>query len=430
MLSCTINNGRLFDPASNLDQVADLHINSGRIVAIGQAPVGFEAQKTIDAKGLLVIPGLVDLSTRLGEPGLEHFTTIAREGRAAAAGGITTLCCQPDTDPINDTFAVTELIQRRARQAGNAFVLPIGALTKGLKGETLSEMVAMHREGCIAFSLADKPIANTQTLFNAFEYAATHDLLVMMRPIDSYLGRSGVAHRGAISSALGLPDIPTAAETLAVSRLILLAEETGVRLHLSRLSSARSVDMLAAAQARGLAITADVAIHQLHLTEHDISDFASFAHVQPPLRSQRDRDALRTGVKDGIIAAVCSDHTPLMHDDKLLPFPESVAGICGLESLLPLMLALVREHHLSLEQAIRAVTYQPARILGIQRGSLSIGMSADVALVDLNEEWLFNRHQLVSAGDNTPFHKWALTCRVKATLFIGQISFALPSCDL
>lgn len=427
MISCTITNGRLFDPANNLDQIADLHINNGRIVAIGQAPVGFEAQKTIDAKGLLVIPGLVDLSTRLGEPGLEHFTTIAREGRAAAAGGITTLCCQPDTDPINDTFAVTELIQRRARQAGSVFVLPIGALTKALKGETLSEMVAMHREGCVAFSQADKPIANTQTLFNAFDYAGTHNLLVMMRPIDSYLGKDGVAHRGAISSALGLPDIPATAETLAVSRLILLAEETGVRLHLSRLSTARAVDMLANAQARGLNITADVAIHQLHLTEYDTADFASFTHVQPPLRSQRDRDALREGVKAGVIGAICSDHTPLMHDDKLLPFPESVAGISGLESLLPLTLALVREGHLSLEQAIRALTTNPASILGIQRGSLTVGASADLTLVDLEEEWLFNRHKLLSAGDNTPFHKWAMTGCVKTTLFQGQISYSSPS---
>ncbi len=427
MISCTITNGRLFDPANHRDHVADLHINNGRIVAIGAAPAGFDAQKTIDAKGLLVIPGLIDLSTRLGEPGLEHFTTIAREGRAAAAGGITTLCCQPDTDPINDTFAVTELIQRRARQAGSVFVLPIGALTKGLKGETLSEMVAMHREGCIAFSQADKPIVNTQTLFNAFDYAATHNLLVMMRPMDSYLGRDGVAHRGAISSALGLPDIPSAAETLAVSRLLLLAEETGVRLHLSRLSTARAVDMLADAQARGLPVTADVAIHQLHLTEHDIADFASFAHVQPPLRSQRDRDALRAGVKAGVIGAICSDHTPLMHDDKLLPFPESVAGISGLESLLPLTLALVREGHLTLEEAICALTTNPAQMLGIQRGSLAIGMPADVTLVNLEEEWLFNRRQLISAGDNTPFHKWAMTGRVKMTLFQGQICFATPA---
>ncbi len=423
MIATTIKNGRLFDPANQLDTIADIHINHGRIIAIGAAPTDFAATKTIDAAGLLVIPGLIDLSTRLGEPGLEHFTTIAREGRAAAAGGITSLCVMPDTDPVNDSFAVTELIQRRARQAGTAFVLPVGALTKGLKGEALSEMVAMHREGCIAFSQVNKPVTNTQTLFNAFDYAATHNLLVMMRPIDPYLGKDGVAHRGAISSALGLPDIPAATETLAVSRLLLLAEETGVRLHLSQLSTARAVDMLADAQARGLPVTADVAIHNLHLTEFDTADFASFMHVQPPLRSQRDRDALRAGVKAGIINAVCSDHTPLMHDDKLLPFPESVAGISGLESLLPLLLALVREHVLTLEQAITAVTHNPAKLLGINRGSLTVGAPADIALVDLNEDWLFNRHQLLSAGDNTPFHKWPFTGRVKTTLFQGQVTF-------
>jgi dihydroorotase len=423
MIATTIKNGRLFDPANQLDAVADIHINHGRIIAVGDAPADFVATKTIDAAGLLVIPGLIDLSTRLGEPGLEHFTTIARESRAAAAGGITSLCVMPDTDPVNDTFAVTELIQRRARQAGTAFVLPVGALTKGLKGESLSEMVAMHREGCIAFSQVNKPITNTQTLFNAFDYAATHNLLVMMRPIDPYLGKDGVAHRGAISSALGLPDIPAATETLAVSRLLLLAEETGVRLHLSQLSTALAVDMLSNAQARGLPVSADVAIHNLHLTEFDTADFASFMHVQPPLRSQRDRDALRAGVKAGIINAVCSDHTPLMHDDKLLPFPESVAGISGLESLLPLLLALVREHVLTLEQAITAVTHNPAKLLGINRGSLTVGAPADMALVDLSEDWLFNRHHLVSAGDNTPFHKWPFTGRVKTTFFQGQVTF-------
>jgi len=421
MIATTIKQGRLFDPANQLDMIADMHINHGRIIAIGEAPSDFNAVKTIDATGLLVIPGLIDLSTRLGEPGMEHFTTIARETKAAVAGGITSLCVMPDTDPVNDTFAVTELIQRRARQAETAYVLPVGALTKGLKGEALSEMVAMHREGCIAFSQANKPVINTQTLFNAFDYAATHQLLVMMRPIDAYLGKDGVAHRGAISSALGLPDIPAATETLAVSRLLLLAEETGVRLHLSQISTARAVDMLAEAQARGLAVTADVAIHNLHLTEFDTADFASFMHVQPPLRSQRDCDALRAGVRSGIINAVCSDHTPLMHDEKLLPFPESVPGISGLESLLPLLLALVREKVLTLEQAITAVTHNPAKLLGINRGSLQVGSPADMALVDCEYDWLFNRHQLLSAGDNTPFHKWPLTGKVQSTLFQGRL---------
>lgn len=423
MIATSIINGRLFDPAQGLDMIAPLHINHGRIVAIGEAPADFMAAKVIDAQGQLVMPGLIDLSTRLGEPGLEHFTTISQEGLAAAAGGITSLCVMPDTDPVNDTFAVTELIQRRARQAGHAFVLPVGALTKGLKGESLSEMVAMHREGCVAFSQVNKPIVNTETLFNAFDYAATHDLLVMMRPVDAYLGIDGVAHRGAISSALGLPDIPAAAETLALARLLIVAEETGVRLHLSQLSTARSVDMVADAQRRGLPVTADVAIHNLLLTDIDVSDFASFVHVQPPLRSQRDRDALRMGVRDGVIQAVCSDHTPLMHDDKLLPFPESVAGISGVESLLPLLLSLVREHVLTLEQAVAAVTNRPAQLLGINRGSLLVGMPADIAIVDLEEEWLFNRRQLVSAGDNTPFHKWPLTGRVKTTLFQGKITY-------
>lgn len=423
MISISIHNGRLFDPANQLDQVTDLHINHGRIIAIGDAPADFVASQQIDAKGQLVIPGLIDLSTRLGEPGLEHFTTIARETKAAVAGGITSLCVMPDTDPVNDTFAVTELIQRRARQAETAYVLPVGALTKGLKGESLSEMVAMHREGCVAFSQVNQPVENTQTLFNAFDYAATHNFLVMMHPKDAYLGRDGVAHRGAISAALGLPDIPSAAESLAVARLILLAEETGVRLHLSQLSSARSVDMLANAQARGLPITADVAIHNLHLTEFDTADFASFMHVQPPLRSQRDCDALRVGVKAGVINAICSDHTPLMHDDKLLPFPESLPGISGLESLLPLLLSLVRENIFTLEEAIRAVTSNPAHLLGINRGSLQVGAPADIALVDLDDDWLFNRHQLISAGDNTPFHKWPFTGKVTTTLFQGRVVF-------
>lgn len=416
-----VENIRILDPQQNLDTISNLYIARGRILAIGtQAPEGFEADRKIDGTGKWLIPGLVDLRARLAEPGSHYEGSIASETKAAVAGGITTLCCPPDTNPVNDTQAVTELIQRRARQAATAFVLPIGAMTKNLEGQYLSNMAALKTAGCIALSQANTPIQNSLNLKNAMAYAASNDILLMLRSENHHLKNNGVAHSGAVSSRLGLAEIPASAETAALARDLILVEETGVRAHFSLLSTARSVEMIADAKKRGLPITCDVAAHQLHLTELDVMDFDSLFHVTPPLRSHEDKAALRMGLKAGIIDAIVSDHTPLDRDNKLLPFGESAPGISSLETLLPLTLRLVEEGVMPLNDALAKVTYHPANIIGLHQGSLETGNSADFSIYDPEHTWLLDRKELISRGDNSPFGGWEFNGQIEATYFQGR----------
>jgi len=334
----SILNGRVIDPVNGVDRVADLFVVKGRIAALGNAPEGFVADRSIDASGQLVCPGLVDLRARLREPGQETKATIASETRAAAAGGITTLVSPPDTDPVVDNPAVVDLIRHRAAQAGFARVLSLGALTQGLTGKTLAEMYALKTAGCIGVSNGDRAVSNTEVMRRAMEYAATQSLPVFLRAEDPWLAEGGCAHEGAVSVRLGLPGIPEAAETIAVARDLQLIEQTGVHAHFCGLSSVRAVKMIARARFDGLPVTVDVSAHQLFLTEMDIGYFDSQCHVRPPLRTQRDRDGLRQALADGTISAVCSDHQPHDVDAKLAPFPASEPGISGLETLLPLTL--------------------------------------------------------------------------------------------
>lgn len=416
-----INNGRIIDPSQNLDKVTNLYISRGRIVGISdEIPEGFTADQEIDATGKWILPGLVDLQARLGDPGNNYAGNIASETKAAVAGGVTSLCCPPDTSPVNDSQAVTELIQRRARQAATAFVMPIGALTQGLQGELLSGMYSLQQAGCVALSQANQPIQNPLTLKNALEYAVSHDLVVMLRCEDKKLKNNGVAHSGPVSSRLGLPAIPPSAETTALARDLLLVEEAGIRAHFSQLSCARSVEMIADAKKRGLPVTCDVAIHQLHLSEMDVLGFNSLFHVTPPLRSMQDKEALRMGLKTGVIDAVVSDHTPLEKDDKLLPFGESKPGISGLETLLPLLLKLVHENQLDLMTAVRSVTQTPASILGRNIGSLDKSNSADLCIVDPHATWTLEADKMQSEGKNSPFIGWEFTGMVEQTLFQGR----------
>lgn len=423
-----IKNGRIIDPTQNLDQVTHIYIARGRIAGIGdQAPEGFTADQEIDATGKWVLPGLIDLQARLGEPGSHYAGSIASETKAAVAGGITSLCCPPDTAPVNDTQAVTELIQRRARQAATAFVMPIGALTQGLKGDLLSNIYSLKQAGCVAVSQANNPIQNALTLKNALEYTVSHNMVVMLRSEDQQLKNNGVAHSGAVSSRLGLPEIPVSAETSALARDLTLVEESGIRAHFSQISCARSVEMIADAKKRGLPITCDVAIHQLHLSEMDVLGFNSLFHVSPPLRSMQDKEALLNGLKTGVIDAVVSDHTPLEKDDKLLPFGESVPGISGLETLLPLLLKLTQDYGLDLTTAIRAVTQNPAAILGIQSGSLETNHSADLSIVDPESYWTLSTNTMLSEGKNSPFLGWEFVGQVEQTFFQGRTVYRNPS---
>ncbi len=418
-----IRKARLIDPAQGLDRVDDLFISAGRIAGIGTPPAGVPIEREIDARGLVLCPGLVDLAARLREPGGEHKGTIETETRAAARGGITTLCCPPDTTPVIDTPAVAELVHQRAERAGYARVLCLGALTRGLAGEHLAEMAALKAAGCIGVSNALLPIKNSAVLRRALEYAADCGLTVYLHPEDPWLAQ-GVVHEGAASTRLGLPAVPESAETVALSRDLLLVEQTGVRAHFCRLSSARGVAMIAAAQRAGLPVSADVSIQHLHLADLDVGFYDSYCHLRPPLRSRADLAALRQGLADGVITAICSDHQPHDRDAKAAPFEATEPGASALEVLLPLSLHLADAGVLDLHRAIACLTVRPAEVLGIESASLRVGGRADLCLFDPAAEWVLSEGEIWSHGKNTPFLDWHLKGRVTHTLLGGRIVYA------
>jgi len=423
-MKISILGGRLVDPTNGVDQITDLHIAAGKVLAIGEAPADFEAGRVIDAKGQVVCPGLVDLQARLREPGQENKATIASETRAAAKSGITTLVCPPDTNPVTDTPAVVDLIRHHATRAGYARVVSLGALTKNLDGEQLAEMSALKNAGCVGVSNAHNAIISTEVMRRAMEYAASQDMPVFLHAQDPWLAAEGCAHEGAVSVRLGLPGIPEAAETIAVARELQLIEQTGVRAHFCQLSSERAVNMIARVQHDGLPVTADVTAHHLFLTEMDIGFFDSQCHVQPPLRTQRDRDGLREALRRGTISAICSDHQPHDRDAKLAPFPSSEPGISGLETLLPLTLRLVDEGVLSLSQAIACLTQGPSNIIG-QSAGLAAGDGADICIFDPEQYWELTADRMASQGKNSPFLGWEFKGCVTHTLLAGHLSFCV-----
>ncbi len=418
-----IKNGRVINPKNSMDAVNDVFIIAGKIVAIGAEPDSFQANHVIDAKGLIVCPGLVDLSVRLREPGLEYKATLESEMRAAVAGGVTSLACPPDTDPPLDEPGLVEMLKHRAKSLNLAHVYPIGALTQGLKGERLTEMAELHDAGCVAFGQSDKLLLDTRVMMGAMQYASTFGFSVWLRPEDTSLANSGVAHDGEVATRLGLPAIPVCAETIALSNIVLIARETGAKVHLCRISSAEGVAMIRAAKQQGLPITCDVAANYIHLTEMDINFFDSNCHLVPPLRGLCDRDALRAGLMDGTIDAVCSDHAPVDEDAKLLPFGESEAGATGLELLLSLILKWAAEMKIPLAVALAKITSESARILGVEAGHLSIGAAADLCIFDPDQYWKVEAKTLESQGKNTPFLGMELQGRVKYTLADGIIVY-------
>ena len=419
-----IKNGRVIDPANSIDKVTNVYIADGKISAVADSLDDFNADQEIDANGQLVCPGLVDLSARLREPGLEHKATIASETRAAAAAGITSLVTPPDTDPVIDTPAVVKLIRKTAQDAGHCKVYSLGAATQGLGGEHLSEMGALKAAGCVGISNALTPIKNPLIMKRIMEYAATFDLTLFLFSEDATLRHAGCVHEGAISTRLGLPGIPEAAETVAVARDLALIADTGVRAHFCHISSVRALQMIARAQFDGLPVTVDVAAHQLYLTDMDIGEFNSQCHVRPPLRGQRDMQGLREGVYRGSISAICSDHQPHEEDAKLNPFIETEAGISALETLLPLILRLTDETPLSLTDAIAKTTVEPATIIGIDAGTLSVGAAADIIVVDPETYWKVASENLLSRGHNSPFTDWDMKGQVSHTLLSGKIVFS------
>ena len=418
-----IKNGHLIDPKNKIDAKQDVYIAAGKIVGIGQVPTGFIANQTIDATGLIVAPGFVDLSARLREPGSEHKATLTSELQAAAAGGVTSLACPPDTNPVLDEPGLVEMLKHRAKQLNLAHVYPLGALTRRLEGKLLTEMCELTEAGCVGFSQANIAITDTQVLWRAFEYAATFGYTIFLRAEDYYLAKDGVAHDGEIASRLGLKGIPAAAECLAIASILRIAHETKTKVHLCRLSTAESVDLVRQAKKQGIQVTADVSAQHCHLTDHDIGYFNSHANLKPPLRSTRDKAALCQGLKDGSIDAICSDHTPVNDDAKLLPFAEAEAGATGLELLLPLALKWAADNKVSLCNAVAKITSQPASILGIAGGHLSLNADADIAIFNPQLEWKIEASQLISQGKNTPFLGLTLTGKMQYTLLHGQISY-------
>ncbi|RDH90107.1 MAG: dihydroorotase [endosymbiont of Seepiophila jonesi] len=419
----SILQGRLIDPANGVDTVTNIHIENGKVAAIGEAPAGFQAATIIDGNDKVVCPGIIDLCANLREPGAEYKATIASETAAAAHSGITTLCCPPDTLPVIDTPAIAGQIKHKARKAGYCRVLPLGAQTQGLKGEKLSEMAALKEAGCIAISNNYAPLANTLVQRRTLEYAATFDLLTIIRSNDRHLSDQGCAHEGKVADRLGLPVIPEAAETVAVARDLALAQTTGAAIHFHTLSSASAAHTLAWARREKRRVTADVAIHQLHLTEMDIEGFDSNTHVLPPLRSTGDRDGLRQAVAENIISAICSDHQPHEADAKTAPFPATEPGISGLDTLLPLTIKLVHEGVMDLSSAIARLTIGPAEILGLPLGRLQVGATADICIFDPDTYWTVVPDQLTSQGKNTPFGGWELPGIVTHTLLEGRIVY-------
>ncbi len=424
-----IKNGRVIDPATNFDEICDVAIAAGRILAIKNIATNFIPNRTLNASGCIVAPGLVDLAVRLREPGHEHEGMLESEMAAAVAGGVTSLVCVPDTEPVLDEPGLVEMLKMRAEKLHQARVFPLGALTHNLQGAELTEMVELTEAGCVGFGQAEVPLANTQVLLRALQYASTFGFAVWLRPQELYLG-TGVAASGPLATRMGLPGVPVAAETIALHTIFELMKVTGARVHVCRLSSAAGVALVRQAKDEGLSVSCDVSINSLHLTDVDIGYFDSRARLSPPLRQQRDREAIREGLADGTIDALVSDHTPIDEDAKALPFAEAEAGATGLELLLSLALKWGQGSGVGLVRALAVVTSEPARALGVALGTLQAsagqlvaGGVADVCIFDPQDEWVVQPDALCSQGKHTPFSGYTLPGRVRCTIVGGQVAF-------
>lgn len=423
-MNILISNGRVVDPANRTDAVQNVYVAGGKIVALGQAPDGFVAERTIDAGGLVVAPGFIDLAARLREPGFEYRATLESEMDAAMAGGVTSLAIPPDTDPVLDEPGLVEMLTYRAKKLNRAHIYPVGALTIGLQGERLSEMAELVEAGCVAFSQANVPLVDNTVLMRALQYAATFGFRVWLQPLAPFLSQVGHAHDGEVATRLGLSGIPVAAETVALYTYLELARITGARLHITRLSSAAGLALIDQARAEGMDVTCDVSINHVHLCDMDIGYFNPNCHLVPPLRSQRDREALARGLAEGRIDALCSDHTPVDDDAKQTPFSESEPGATGLELLLPLTLKWADRAGLALLDGLARITSDAAKIVGITKaGHLSVGARADVCVFDPATHVTITREGLRSQGKNTPFLGMELPGKVRYTLVEGQVMF-------
>ncbi len=422
-----LRGGRVIDPG-RFNGLADVLIENGKIVAVGpnlKIPAGKSGAgpTVVEATGKLVLPGFIDLHVHFREPGFEYKETIQTGTAAAAAGGFTSVCCMPNTNPVNDNQAVTEFILDQARATGSAHVFPVGAITKGSEGKELAEIGELRRSGCVAISDDGRPVMNSLVMRRAMEYALAFDLPVVDHCEDLHLSEGGCMNEGIVSTELGLPGIPAAAEDVQVARNVALAELTGARLHLAHVSTAGSVRMVREAKARGIRVTAEACPHHFSLTEEAVRGFDSHAKMNPPLRTKQDVQAIREGLRDGTIDVIATDHAPHAIQEKEQEFAAAPFGVVGLETALPLTLALVEEGVLSLERAIAALTTEPARVVGLKKGTLAPGADADVVVVDPEAQWVVEPARFRSKGRNTPFAGWKVKGQVALTILNGTIVF-------
>jgi dihydroorotase len=420
-MNILIKNGHVIDPANEVDNKIDILVSDGKIAKLGkQGSIPDDSAEIIDASGKIIIPGLIDMHVHLREPGFEYKETIATGAAAAKAGGFTAVCCMPNTQPVNDSRAVTEFILAQALKA-EALVYPIGAITKGSRGEELSEIGELHAAGCRAISDDGKPVANSAVMRRALEYAKIFDMLIISHCEDSALAAKGVMNEGVVSTELGLRGIPRAAEDVMTARDIFLAELTGGRLHIAHVSTAGSVRLVRDAKSRGVRVTAETCPHYFSLTEEAVRGYNTMAKMNPPLRTAEDVDAIKEGLRDGTIDVIATDHAPHALDEKSGEFDYAPFGIVGLETALGLTFKLVEEGVLTFAEAIRKMSINPASILKISKGTLSKGSDADITLVDPDAEWVVDASQFKSKSKNTPFHGWKLKGRAVRTIVGGRL---------
>ncbi len=420
--SILIKSGRIVDPAQNRDEVGDLLISNGVIQEISPSIRSLDKTiQVIEARGKIVSPGLIDLHTHVREPGFEYKETIASATAAAAYGGFTTICCMPNTNPVNDNQSVTELILEKAAKEGKVRVLPIGAITKGSKGKELAEMGELVKAGCVAVSDDGLPVMNSQVMRQAMSYAKIFDVPVIDHCEDLNLTNKGVIFEGDVSTRLGLRGIPASSESVMVARDIALAEQTGARVHLAHISTAASVHLIRDAKRRGIPVTAETCPHYFTLTDEAVGCFNANAKMKPPLAAEQDLAEVLLGLTDGTIDLIATDHAPHASDEKEQALDCAPFGIIGLETALPLSLALVERGVLTLPQVIQKLTSAPARVLGLKTGALAIGDPADVTLIDPDVEWTFDESHIKSKSKNSPFIGRQMKGRASTLIVKGKI---------
>lgn len=426
-MNILIKKGHIIDPSQGIDGIGDIYIEGWKIKEIGSQKSKVKGQKTdselrtIDASGLYILPGLIDMHTHLREPGFEYKETIKTGTMAAVKGGFTTVCAMPNTNPINDNSSVTDFIIRKAIQEGACTVYPIGAITKGQNGEELAEMGIMYAEGCVAFSDDGRPVMNSLIMRRALEYSKAFNVPIISHCEDLTLSEGGVMNEGLFSVTLGLRGMPSEAEETMVSRDIALAVLTKGRLHIAHVSTEGSVRLVREAKERGIQVTAETCPHYFSLTERAVEGYNTNAKVNPPLRAQKDVDAIKQGLKDSTIDVIATDHAPHHRDEKLQEFDRAPSGISGLETALSLSLKLVEEGVLTMPQLVEKMALNPSKILGINKGSLKVGADADVVIVDVNKEFKVEPGKFVSKGKNTPFDGWVLKGMPVMTICKGKI---------